>query len=408
MSTRIENLEKLARLRAEGLLTDTEFEAEKAKLLAEPLDGEDHEIANGDDHDQIDPGEARFKFGRWAWGIAIVFLLGSMALAWDRFGLGGDSMVAGGQGVIDQLGGADPLWVKSETVDAMTDVNVVSLKRSFEVGGFNIETTISCRSDKVVIYNFKTFNADGSGAEAVSQLYNYTVGYYHAATFRPDDKPAAIYKYVQPRYNNVFEFEQSYAKRPIGTLYLDPAFDLIRADKLAVQLHLKQGEPTFVIDQSDETVSSVLAGCSVPTEDGLDGPGLSHNAGEVISSWALKSDNGSPMALYGGEGTSASFALDCLTSERQIEYAEFDVEKPAIMDGRIAAGRGQEYQFSGFYNDDDEYTYFGFRVPVDSELWTELATGSSDLTISLDGVKPYSLPRSPVLSDFVSKCRATM
>ncbi len=129
---------------------------------------------------------------------------------------------------------------------------------------------------------------------------------------------------------------------------------------------------------------------------------------DTVFSWTLKSGDGSLMALYGGERTNASFTLDCLTSERQIEYAEFDVEKPPIMDGRIATGRGQVYQFTGFYNDDDEYAYFGFRVPADSELWTELANGDSDLTISVDGVKPYNLPRSPVLSEFVSKCRAKM
>lgn len=129
---------------------------------------------------------------------------------------------------------------------------------------------------------------------------------------------------------------------------------------------------------------------------------------DAVFSWTLNSDNGSLMALYGGERTSASVTLDCLTSERQIEYAEFDVEKPPIMDGRIAAGRGQGYPFSGFYNDDDEYAYFGFRVPADSELWTELANGDSDLIISVDGVKPYNLPRSPVLSEFISKCRAKL
>lgn len=127
----------------------------------------------------------------------------------------------------------------------------------------------------------------------------------------------------------------------------------------------------------------------------------------AVFSWTLKSDNGSLMALYGGKQTSASFTLDCLTSEKMIEFAEFDVQKPPSMIGRILVGASRPYQFSGFY-DDDEYAYFGFKVPADNEIWAELAKGGSDLTVSVDGAKPYNLPRSPVLSQFVSNCLAKM
>ena len=131
-------------------------------------------------------------------------------------------------------------------------------------------------------------------------------------------------------------------------------------------------------------------------------------ANDAAFSWRLKSENGVLDAYYGQPETSASFSLTCLAGEKQIEFAEWEIDRPLNMDGRISAGRDKGYGFSGYYNDDEVYSTFAFQVPADHELWTELAKGDSDLTVSLDGAKSYDLPKSPVLSEFVSKCRAKM
>ena len=114
------------------------------------------------------------------------------------------------------------------------------------------------------------------------------------------------------------------------------------------------------------------------------------------------------MVYYGGGDGSmhASFMLECLPSEKQIEFEEFDVEKPSNMAGRISVGGDQGYDFSGLFIEDDVGAYFAFMVPIDHELWTELKKGRSDLTVSVDGAQSYDLPKATVLSDFVSKCRA--
>lgn len=129
---------------------------------------------------------------------------------------------------------------------------------------------------------------------------------------------------------------------------------------------------------------------------------------EPVFSWSLISNNQSLTALFGGEATSASFALDCLTGERQIEFTEYDLERPANLNGRITTGQSQGYAFSGYYNDEDAYPYFAFKIPADHELWAELAKGGSDLTVVRNGAEPYDLPSSPILADFISKCRAKM
>lgn len=249
MPTRIENLKRLARFHAEGVLTDAEFEAEKAKLLAEPLDGGKHEGAVGDGPDQIDPSAGRLNLGRWAWGIAIAFLLGTVALAWDRFGVGGESAVAGGQGVIDQLAGADPLWVKSETVDPMTDLNVVSAQRTFEIDQFLIETTISCAQNGTLSYKFLTFFADKSAANFVEQ-YNSNGYLLRQATFRLDDQEAKSELGIA-RFSNSIEIERR----------LFQVEDSAKAQQITAKLQLQNGDPVVVIDQTSPAVQQVLSTC---------------------------------------------------------------------------------------------------------------------------------------------------
>ncbi len=249
MPPRIENLERLARFRAEGLLTEAEFEAEKTKLLADPPVDRDHITAGEGSTDQSDASARRFNLGRWAWGIAIAFLLGTLALAWDRFGFGGDSAVAGGQGVIDQLAGADPLWVKSETVDPMTDLNVVSAQRTFEVDQFLIETTISCAQNGTLSYRFLTFFADKSAANFVEQ-YNSNGYLLRSATIRLDDQDATSVLGAA-RFSNSVEIERR----------LFQVEDWAKAQQITVKLQLQNGDPVVAIDQTSPAVQQVLGIC---------------------------------------------------------------------------------------------------------------------------------------------------
>lgn len=189
------------------------------------------------------------KVGRWAWVAALLIGGGVLFLAWDRFGFGGDKPLAGGQVLVDQAMGSSPLWTFADEKDPMTDEQVVSLKRQINADGFLIDTVISCRpSSGAITYSFTTFDANGGPAEALLQVpYGQPIP-YHQAKIRADSEAAQYVTDGNPRYSNIFEFSSN-----------EPW--MLEADKLLVQLMLKQGEPLFVIDQTDKTLDSMIGEC---------------------------------------------------------------------------------------------------------------------------------------------------
>jgi Short C-terminal domain len=387
MPKRIENLERLARLRADGLLTDAEFEAEKARLLAEPSDEGEYTAANGDDTALDAPDTGLSKFGRWAWLIAIAFLVGTVALGWDRFGFGGDSELAGGEALADPLTAASSQWVVSENTDPMTDAVVTSAQRRFEMERFSVEAVLTCTPSGEINYAMTSFNRDGTPADNLVQYFN---GPSHGAEFRIDDRRPVKLGYQNMRYSNFFEIVLSRAF--MGDKLFVP-------NRVVIRLFLKQGDAIIDIDQTDSTLNAMLSNCI--------GEKQAH-AEDALFSWTLKEENGSSFALYGQPQTSATYSLECLPSEKAVEFTAFEVERPSNLEIKLAAAQEQSHRITGRYEEDDVYPYFAFQAPMDLPIWNDLAAGNLDLKVTSDGALIIKAPTSPVLTKFITGCLAKL
>lgn len=193
------------------------------------------------------------KVGRWAWAIALVVGGGSLFLAWDHFGFGGHSALAGGQGLVAQVAGAPSQWTLADETDPMTDEQVVSAHRQIEADGFLIDTAIACLpSSGAITYTFTTFDADGTTPAEFRERIggnSQTIIILHDAEFRSDNDAARTLRNGDPRYTNMFEVSDT-GFQQLGS-----------AQQLTVKLHLQQGEPLFRIDQTDGIVANVVSPC---------------------------------------------------------------------------------------------------------------------------------------------------
>ncbi len=193
------------------------------------------------------------KVGRLAWIVALVLGGGTLLLAWDRFGFGGDAALAGGQGFIDEIAQNPSQWALADATDPMTDEQIISANRQFEIDGFLIDASIACRpSSGTITYTFTTFNADATTpADFVVQLAGSSrIVALHEAEFRADSAAARKLQNGDPRYSNIFEVKDSEFQK-LGS-----------AQRLTVKLHLQQGEPVVRIEQTDPVVNNVLGRCA--------------------------------------------------------------------------------------------------------------------------------------------------
>lgn len=195
------------------------------------------------------------KVSRWV-GIAVLIVgVGIVLLAWDRFGFGEASSLAGGNGLIDQTLGAPSEWRHETETDPMTDEEIISASRQIEADGFLIDAVISCRpATGVLSYRFTTFDATGTPAGATEKMTYGTPVPYHEARIRIGDEGPTYLEDRNPRYANAFEFASN---DPWPAFRDEMAF----ADRLTVKLQLLNGEPILVLDQSGPPLSTVIGPC---------------------------------------------------------------------------------------------------------------------------------------------------
>lgn len=233
----------------------------------------------------------------WAWIIALLVGGGTLLLAWDRFGFGGDAPQAGGQGLVDQAIGASSRWTYGEEADPMTDQVTVTASRQIEADGFFVETKVACHTTEGrLTYSFTTFDADGFPVDFKQELGGTQP--YHSAQFRPDAGTPQVLVDDLPRYTNLFELQiltikQGAPQSGAYMAYVAGLAELASAKQLTVRLPLSQGEPVIRIDQTEQVVAGVLGQCAsaaMPVAGAPQSAETSRPAGPQTQTYTIVSD----------------------------------------------------------------------------------------------------------------------
>ncbi len=258
MTDKIDALERLVRLHADGHMTDDEFLTEKAKLLG------DAPAADSDSQATTSSSRPR----PWIWVIAIALLAAIGLAAWAlQSGSATPADANGGSEATEMVAGGDG-WVFAETTDPMTDETVSSASKNIEADGFVIEAEIACRTPSgAVHYTFNAYDRDRNPAEATSAYYNANLGTYHSALVRIDDGEAHPMRAFNPGYSNQFHFDQSPETRNMEGILGNSRDEFAKGRRLTIKLDLKQGTPLIQIDQTEASISRVLSACAGAIQD---------------------------------------------------------------------------------------------------------------------------------------------
>ena len=162
--------------------------------------------------------------------------------------------------VSDEGGGgasATSLWNVSAQTDPMTGKTVQTAAMQIEGQTFNIEATVKCVDGRSLSYQFSTFDKSGQPAEMVVAENRYFGPVIPYEKRIGDAAPRREFT-SNIRYNNQISFFS-------GKDYTEEG----SADRLTFRFFLKQGEETFVVDQTDTGLRSVLDACAEPSSKAL-------------------------------------------------------------------------------------------------------------------------------------------
>ena len=284
MEDRVDAFARLKRLHTEGVLSDEEYEREKAKLMGR------------------DPAERKASWAeRWAIGqefgkglrgsmrlwfiasVAVILLIGTYffgkaaSLAESRGELAGAAPEDEGGG---GLFAADSPWEVQTSTDPMTDATVTQAVAAFEGSQFNVEVSVSCSSTGDIAYTATSFDKDGKpaemrvtaippsviGAPAGSQSITVprvtpgrlTIGFQ----MRADNNPFLSWSTTNPQYNNQVVLESA----PVQPLFEDGsggdhAEQMASASKVVLRLFMGAGEETIEWPQTEPSFRDVVGPC---------------------------------------------------------------------------------------------------------------------------------------------------
>lgn len=143
-------------------------------------------------------------------------------------------------------------WQISETLDPMTDAQVLQASRQFEQSQYKIDAKVTCSANQLT-YEFSTFNAKNEGEEMRRELSGSGTALITPYTVRLDGKDAKDAFEVNSRYSNSLAIKGSvFGVRPL---------EVAKAFNIALRLQLKSGDVTLKIDQSDTGLRRVLDAC---------------------------------------------------------------------------------------------------------------------------------------------------
>ena len=281
----VELLEKLTRLKEEGILSEDEFLVEKARVLANdyPLGHErlgklrtidelrssgslgEKEFAEQKAHILRPPqpqprvrGEAHAGSRRPHWITALLVIIGIFAFL----------MATGFLNISKVNPGTESPWELVDSTNPDYKENVEAARAWLKSGNFEITAEISCEGRRALSYTFSSFRApkiDANGelvdagkpkkdSDVVEMVYrpNREGDPTYPFGLRLDSGEAKIFAEVKPVYSNTIEITD------------DPpsARNIARATTAYFKFYLEGGNASINVDQRDPTIRRVLDACS--------------------------------------------------------------------------------------------------------------------------------------------------
>jgi len=274
----LDDLERLARLREQGVLTDQEFEQQKAKLLSDnPQQEETYE-------DYEDPPRRRSRIAALKYvlvgigGLALLYLMG-----WFDDPPQASSAVKSDTSE----------WKFEETVDPMTDQQTLTATRQFNAGNYLMNAAIRCTGSTRLDYELALYDRNGN-AEAI-RTDAKGISYF---TMRLDRSQAARYTVVHAQYSNVISTAppdnspESFAKAMVRSLSGLENFRSVpqpramgTARLITLQVPTDGGEANFQIAQTNSRLRRMLDEChpaqAAPEAASAPEEAVATNVGEV-------------------------------------------------------------------------------------------------------------------------------
>ena len=293
MDDRVDAFARLNRLRAQGILTDSEYDSEKAALMG------------GDSPQRLSLGErwaagweATSDMRRWLrWSflgcVIVIGLIGTYffgkaaSIAEARGELPGPAETSVGEAPTGDLSeetsslfGPDSPWTIQTTTDPMTDAAVSQATARFEGNQFDFEVVARCSSTGDIGYIATSFNKDGEPAEmrvtaiapsvwgqvAGSQAYTaprvtpgrLTIDFQ----MRADDNEPLSRSNSNPEFNNQIRLNSGAVQPlPADGSGGDSAEQMAAASKIVLRLFMPSGEETINWSQNDASFRRVLQPC---------------------------------------------------------------------------------------------------------------------------------------------------
>lgn len=272
MDDRVDAFARLNRLRAEGVLTDAEYEREKAALMgnARPLTlGWRERWAAGREATRDMRRSLRWSFVGCVIVVALIgtyFFGKARTLAEARGEISGpaqttaDASTKGGS-----LFGSESPWTIQTTTDPMTDASAALASATFEGNQFNVEVGVSCSSTGDIGYTATSFDKDGRPAEMRSEIrtsgYDGQTRVFIPFQMRADDNEPLSWSNSNPDYNNRIELNSEPVQFYMGKPIDDRAEGMAAASKIVLRLFMPTGEETIEWSQTDPSLRNLMAPC---------------------------------------------------------------------------------------------------------------------------------------------------
>jgi len=257
----VDGLERLARLRDQGVLTAEEFENEKAKLLNQTEQYEPSDYYE-------DPPR---RTGKIIGAALAVLLVGGAAALYASGQIGVNDILPASitSPVKSALASSDSEWSFATRTDPMTDAKLVVAKRRIDAGDYLVDAQVTCARGTTLQYEFDIFRKDEQGdAIALKSGIGFNGMPYLSKTYeiRLDSGESAT-KAVKSRHSNVITTGASDTIDSSVDLLGRPIPDLSNpqrmgaARRITIQVPMLHNDLTFEVAQTDNQIRDFLDSC---------------------------------------------------------------------------------------------------------------------------------------------------
>jgi hypothetical protein len=252
----VDGLERLARLRDQGVLTAEEFENEKAKLLHQR---EEYQPS----YDYEEPPR---RTGKVIGAALAVLVVGGAAALYASGQIGVNDILPASltSPVKGAFSSSASEWSFATTTDPMTDAEVVTAKRRIDAGDHVVDAQVRCTGGTKLQYEFDIFTKDDSGdGIALQQGFNFNgvPNLSRRYEIRLDSGSPATAS-VNSRHSNAILTEAADSVRPslFGPSPSDPQ-RMAAARKITIKVPMLHNDLTFEGPQTDSQIRNFLDSC---------------------------------------------------------------------------------------------------------------------------------------------------